>query len=151
MVMGNVVLLKEQPKMNVTYDAPKYNRIFPSKMSTTSFLEIYILHLLSSNKHYYGKELLDEIEATFGSKWKPSHGMLYPLLRELEKKKLIKGNWEDPSKKTKKLYKITKAGLEALEREKADKENMFIDSYNMVVKILNVLYGHSKPYLINRI
>lgn len=149
--MSNIIALKEQPKMNVSYDTPKYNRLFPSKMSTTSFLEIYILFLLSNKKDYYGKEILDEIESRFGSKWKPSHGMLYPLLRDLEDKKLIKGRWEDNTKKTKKTYKITKAGLEALSKEITLKENMFIDSYNMIVKILNDLYGHSKPYLINRI
>ena len=135
----------------VTYDSPKYNRIFPSKMSTSSFLELYILFLFQNKKEYYGKEIMDEIESRFGSKWKPSHGMMYPLLRELESKKYIKGYWEDARKKTKKIYKITKAGNEHLEDELRSKENMFIDSYNMIVRILNDLYGHSKPYLINRI
>ena len=135
----------------VSFDSPKYNRIFPSKMSTTSFLELYILFLFEHKKEYYGKELMDEIESRFGSKWRPSHGMLYPLLRELENKGYIVGKWEDPSKKTKKIYKITKQGKSALNNELRSKENMFIDSYNMIIKIMNDLYGHSKPYLINRI
>ena len=45
----------------VTYDSPKYNRIFPSKMSTSSFLELYILFLFQNKKEYYGKEIMDEI------------------------------------------------------------------------------------------
>lgn len=136
---------------NVSYDTPKYNRIFPSKMSTTSLLQLYILFLFDKKKEYYGKEIIDEIDARFGSKWRPSHGMIYPLLRELENKNYISGEWEDITKKSKKIYRITDLGRAELEKELRSKENMFIDSYNMTVRILNDLYGHSKPYLINRI
>ena len=128
-----------------------YNRIFPSKMSTKSFVRLYTLHLLCNHREMYGKEISGEIESAFGSKWKPSHGTLYPLLKTLETEGYLIGEWEDEDKKTKKSYRITKQGREYYENELRQNENMFIDSYNMVVKILNELYGQNKPFLINRI
>lgn len=146
--MKNAIKLPQEVKC--TTEGIKYNRIFPSKLSTSAFLEVYILFLFRKKSSYYGKEIMDEIEDAFGSKWKPSHGMMYPLLRKLEDAGYLVGEWEDEDKKSKRMYKITEEGNAALQKELRDKENMFIDSYNMIVKILNDLYSHNKPFMINR-
>ncbi|MCX7610327.1 MAG: PadR family transcriptional regulator [Ignavibacterium sp.] len=93
----------------------KYNRLFPHKISTNTFLTIYILNTLKKHNRMYGKEISDYILQRFNGNWKPSHGMLYPILRNLEKKGLIKGYWEDStdSKRFRRFYEITEKGLQA--------------------------------------
>lgn len=126
-----------------------YNRIFPSTMSTSGFIRLYILFLLSKKTSSYGKELIDEIENRFGARWRPSHGMMYPILRDMENDNLIIGEWEDPIKKTKKFYKITELGYQTLQQELINKENMFIDSYNIINKIMADLYKSTRPAMLN--
>lgn len=136
-------------KSSVKTESVNYSRIFPSKMSTTSFVRLYILHLLSSKESYYGKELIDEIERKLGKSWRPSHGMVYPMLRDLEKKGLLIAKWADGDKKTTRMYKITKFGREVLAYELDTKRNMFTDSYNLIVMALEELYDVSRPKLLN--
>ena len=48
---------KEKPRYTGSY-----NRLFPLKVSTNTFLTIYILHLLKTKGRLYGKEIINEIE-----------------------------------------------------------------------------------------
>lgn len=121
-----------------------YNKLFPSKMSTNSFLTIYILHTLNEKSHpMYGKEIIDKIEARFNGVFKPSHGLMYPILRKLEEEKLVTAEWEgeDPSKRTKRYYKITTKGKLALEEESENFKSVVYDSYNLMDTIIKDLYG----------
>lgn len=127
-------------KKDVEYKG-QYNRLFPAKISTTSFLTLYILYLFEFRNSFYGKELIDEIQNRFEGRWKPSHGIVYPMLRKLEDEGLLNGAWEDDSdKKTKRIYSITDKGREAFKKEIVTHEEVFIDSYNMMVQILQDLY-----------
>lgn len=95
----------------------KYNRLFPHKVSTNSFLTLYVLHTLQKQNKMYGKEISDYIYDRFKGSWKPSHGMLYPILRKLEDDGLVKGYWEDgqSSKRFRRFYEITNVGKEAFD------------------------------------
>lgn len=121
----------------------QYNRIFPSKVSTTSFLTLYVLFLFESKENFYGKELINEIEKRFEGNWKPSHGVVYPMLRKLEDLGLLEGYWDgdDESKKTKRVYKITEKGKVALKEETEKYFPVFVESFNMLVQILKDLYN----------
>lgn len=90
-------------------DGKDRNRQFPAKINTTTIVKLLILNLLSE-KSYYGNEIIDKIEQLIDYKWKPSPGMLYPLLRSMEEDLLIKGWWDEPDKKTKRHYMITDMG-----------------------------------------
>lgn len=85
-------------------------RQFPTKISTTSFVKLYTLHLLTEGS-YYGNKIIDEIKERLNNKWEPSPGMIYPLLRELESEGYIEGWWEEPDKRSIRRYKITDLGL----------------------------------------
>lgn len=118
-----------------------YNRLFPLKVSTNTFITIYTLHLLKRKGRLYGKEIINEIENRFSGKWKPSHGLVYPILRELEKENLVKGEWlGDSSKKTIRVYKITEQGLEAYEKEKEKHKEMFTQSFLIMETLMGDLY-----------
>ena len=128
----------ETPK---TRYSGSYNRLFPLKVSTNTFITIYVLHLLKGKGRLYGKEIINEIEARFSGKWKPSHGLVYPILRELEAEGLVKGEWVgDKSKKTIRVYRITDAGVAAYEQEKDSHKEMFLQSYNIMETLIGDLY-----------
>ena len=85
-------------------------RQFPTTIGTTSFVKLYILHLLME-KNLYGNRIKDEISRRLNYKWSPSPGMIYPLLREMEAEGYIEGWWEEPDKRSIRRYKITDEGI----------------------------------------
>lgn len=126
-----------------------YNRLFPQKMSTNSFLTIYALHVLAErNDKMYGKEIIDKIEARFNSTFKPSHGLMYPILRKLEESGLVRAQWEgnDPTKKTKRYYQITQKGKLALDEEAENFKPMVYESFMMINSIMKDLYTDKKEH-----
>lgn len=118
-----------------------YNRLFPMKISTNTFITIYTLHLLKNRGGLYGKEIINAIEERFQGDWKPSHGLVYPILRELEAEGLVVGKWEgEGSKKTIRVYKITEQGLLTYEKEKDRHEALFTQSFMLMETIMGDLY-----------
>ncbi len=115
-------------------------RQFPSTISTTSLVKLYILHLLNE-KNYYGNKLKDEISRRVKNKWSPSPGMIYPLLNQLESDGYIVGNWEEPLKRTKRIYTITDKGKEHYLNIKRNHQNSFDDSLIIIKSILKDIYN----------
>tara|TARA_B110000014_G_scaffold8092_1_gene5787 strand:- start:123 stop:623 length:501 start_codon:yes stop_codon:yes gene_type:complete len=81
------------------------------------FSRYYILELLDKKPHT-GKEIIDNAVKESGGKWKPSPGLIYPLLGRLLDEKLIEETKDGK-------YKVSKTGKTTL----AD-----IDEFNNVVK-----------------
>ena len=78
-------------------------------------LPLYVLHLISQ-KPRYGNEIMEMLtEQTKGS-WVANPGAIYPLLTLLEKEGFIEGNWEDPEKRSIRIYTITPSGQEEVKR-----------------------------------
>ncbi len=80
-------------------------------------LSLYVLHLLEE-KPRYGNDIMREIEGRTQGRWGPNPGAIYPMLTMMEKSGFIDGKWEDPEKRTRRIYSITPAGREELERLK---------------------------------
>jgi DNA-binding PadR family transcriptional regulator len=59
-----------------------------------------------------------EIEERTQGQWGPNPGAVYPLLTAMEERGLVEGAWEDPQKRTRRIYSLTPAGHEELERLK---------------------------------
>jgi len=117
------------------------SRQFPSKISTTQFVKLYILHLLIE-RSYYGNELIDEIKKRMSHKWEPSPGMIYPLLRDLESNNYIKGWWEEPDKRSIRHYKITDEGLDNYKKAKLLYKPAIDDSLTIIKNTLKDIYGY---------
>ncbi|HVO44417.1 MAG TPA: PadR family transcriptional regulator [Aggregatilineales bacterium] len=81
-------------------------------------LPLYMLHLVSQ-KPRYGNEITEIIATRTGGQWVSNPGAIYPLLTELEQQGLIEGIWEDPQKRTIRIYSLTKAGEQELARLKS--------------------------------
>jgi len=115
-------------------------RQFPTKISTTSFVKLYILHLIN-NKSYYGNEIKDEIKKRLEDKWEPSPGMIYPLLRELEEEGYIEGLWDEPDKRSIRRYRITDDGIKHYKILLLQNKPAFEDSLLIVKNVLKDIYG----------
>lgn len=116
------------------------NRQFPSKISTTSFVKLYILHLLK-DKPYYGNEIIEEIKVRLDYKWEPSPGMVYPLLRGLEREGYIAGWWDEPNKRSIRRYKLTDQGYKHYQVILLQYKSSFQDSLHIVQSVLSDIYG----------
>lgn len=116
------------------------NRQFPSKISTTSFVKLYILHLLK-DRSYYGNEIIEEIKTRLDEKWEPSPGMVYPLLRELEEEGYVKGWWEEPDKRSIRRYRLTDEGYKHYKVILLQNQAIFEDALSIVKNVLKDIYN----------
>jgi PadR family transcriptional regulator PadR len=78
-------------------------------------LPLYVLHLVAQ-KPRYGNEIMDMLAARTNGQWVSNPGAIYPLLTLLEHEGFIKGEWEDPDKRTVRIYTITQPGQEEVTR-----------------------------------
>ena len=80
---------------------------------------VVVLEILSRGK-MYGYELSQAVEQRSGDILTLGKGTLYPLLYNLEAKKLIKGRWErTDSGRERRYYSITGNGKTQLAKQKA--------------------------------
>ncbi|NLL81610.1 MAG: PadR family transcriptional regulator [Tissierellia bacterium] len=114
-------------------------RLFPTTLSTTQFVKLYILHLLIE-KNYYGNRLKDEITRRLDDKWSPSYGMIYPLLNDLEKNGFIEGWWDEPNKRSIKRYRITDKGINHYKIIKLQSKEHIDNSLLLINNVLKDIY-----------
>lgn len=115
------------------------NRQFSSKVSTTSLMKMFILHLLSGST-LYGNQIIEQIKSKLHDKWEPSPGMIYPLLRQLEDNNYVKSWWQEPDKKSIRYYRITEEGASHLERLKIRYKKSLQDSRDIMQYVLDEIY-----------
>ena len=80
---------------------------------------VVVLEILSRGQ-MYGYELSQAIEQRSGDVLTLGKGTLYPLLYNLEARKLVKGKWEKAdSGRKRRYYSITSKGKDELAKQKA--------------------------------
>jgi PadR family transcriptional regulator PadR len=85
---------------------------------------VVVLEILSRGR-MYGYELSAAIEQRSKNILTLGKGTLYPLLYNLEAKKLVKGEWEEiPNGRQRKYYSITSKGKNYLATQKAELEQL---------------------------
>jgi PadR family transcriptional regulator, regulatory protein PadR len=92
-------------------DAVFGSAIFRGPVKTKTIVPLLILHLLSKGpEHGYG--LMERIAKLTGDVMPVNSNTMYPLLRRLEERGFIAGEWEHPDRRSRRNYKITRAGAE---------------------------------------
>jgi PadR family transcriptional regulator, regulatory protein PadR len=89
----------------------------PVKSKTV--LPVLVLHLLEERADH-GLALMQRIESLCGGLLAVNTNTIYPLLRRLEERGFIVGEWEHPTKRSRRAYNITPSGRERLKRIKAN-------------------------------
>ena len=92
-----------------------------------------ILSILTRGETY-GYAIIQEVREVSGSKIEWSDGMLYPVLRRLEKQGLVKSRWRVSKEtgKKRRYYQINGKGREALAEQQSQ--------WQMTNRILNKLW-----------
>ncbi|MGQ4914767.1 MAG: PadR family transcriptional regulator [Candidatus Asgardarchaeia archaeon] len=79
------------------------------------FLRYMILRSLQYHK-MHGYEMMKHVKDVTEGQWKPSHSMIYPLLKDLENEGYIISSIEKKGELVRKVYKLTGKGEEYLQR-----------------------------------
>lgn len=114
--------------------------VFGGEIRRRDIFPLLVLHLIASEPQY-GNRLIEEIERITEGVISVNPNTIYPLLRQLEADKMIKGEWEHPDRRTRRYYSITPAGRRERKRLR-DEIEPFLDSVIRSVSLIKgELYG----------
>ena len=72
-------------------------------------LPMLVLHFLAGAPSY-GNQLMDRVSRVTGGLVAVNPNTMYPLLRSLESRGLIAGEWEHPERRSRRFYRLTEEG-----------------------------------------
>jgi PadR family transcriptional regulator, regulatory protein PadR len=72
-------------------------------------LPLLVLHYIAREPSY-GNQLIDRISELTRGALAVNPNTMYPLLRSLEQRRLIAGQWEHPERRSRRFYRITSTG-----------------------------------------
>ncbi len=81
-------------------------------------LPLLVLHLLGDGRSY-GNRLIERIAEVSDGLLVVNPNTIYPLLRDLEARGLVAGEWEHPERRSRRFYALTDAGTAERERLRA--------------------------------
>jgi DNA-binding PadR family transcriptional regulator len=81
------------------------------ELRRAGLLPALVLHLLAEQRSY-GNQLMDRVAALTGGLVTVNPNTMYPLLRDLESRGLIAGEWEHPERRSRRFYTRTAAGAQ---------------------------------------
>jgi PadR family transcriptional regulator PadR len=103
-------------------------------------LPLLVLHLIDAGPSY-GNQLMERIAGMTEGVLTVNPNTMYPLLRRLEARGLIEGQWEHPERRTRRFYSMTATGREEYERLLED-VRPFLDSVaRSIDEIVREVYG----------
>ncbi len=78
-------------------------------------LPLLVLHF-AAKEPCYGNQLIERIAELTSGALTVNPNTMYPLLRQLEARGLVQGEWEHPERRSRRFYRITDAGREECHR-----------------------------------
>ena len=72
-------------------------------------LPLLVLHYIALEP-CYGNQLIERIAALTDGALAVNPNTMYPLLRSLEGRELVAGEWEHPERRSRRFYRLTEAG-----------------------------------------
>jgi DNA-binding PadR family transcriptional regulator len=113
---------------------------FTGGLRRREVLPLLVLHLIAQGPSY-GNQLMERIGAMTAGVLSVNPNTMYPLLRQLEERGLIKGEWEHPERRTRRYYSLTGDGRAEYERLVED-VRPFLDSVRTSIdEIVREVYG----------
>jgi PadR family transcriptional regulator, regulatory protein PadR len=74
-------------------------------------VRLLVLQLLDGDDPAYGNRLIERIRELSAGLVTVNPNTMYPLLRALEEEGLAVGDWEHPDRRSRRIYRITAAGI----------------------------------------
>ena len=113
---------------------------FSGELRRREVLPLLVLHLIAEGPTY-GNQLMERIAGMTEGVLSVNPNTMYPLLRRLEQRGLIGGQWEHPERRTRRFYSITPEGQEEYERL-MEEVRPFLDSVaRSIDDIVREVYG----------
>jgi len=116
---------------------------FGGELRRREVLPLLILHYISAQPSY-GNQLIDRISNVTAGVVSVNPNTMYPLLRQLEARGLIEGQWEHPERRSRRFYSITAGGREEYARLLTE-VRPFLDSVaRSIEEIVGEVYGDAQ-------
>ena len=116
--------------------------VFGGEIRRRDVFPVLVLHLIS-REPADGNRLIEEIEAITDGVISANPNTIYPLLRDLEERGLIEGQWEHPDRRTRRFYSITPAGRKEYRRLVSELEPFLDSVIESVTLIKREIYGNA--------
>lgn len=114
--------------------------VFGGEVRRRDVFPLLVLHLIG-REPAYGNRLIEEIGTITGGAISVNPNTIYPLLRDLESRGLIEGQWEHPDRRTRRFYSITPGGRREYRRLVAELEPFLDSVIQSVTLIKHEIYG----------
>lgn len=127
--------------LEATEAAPKRSQDpFTGGLRRREVLPLLVLHLIAQGPSY-GNQLMERIAGMTAGVLSVNPNTMYPLLRQLEGRGLIRGEWEHPKRRTRRYYSLTGDGRAEYERL-VEEVRPFLDSVRASIdEIVREVYG----------
>ena len=113
---------------------------FTGGLRRRAVLPLLVLHLIGQGPSY-GNQLMERIAGMTAGVLSVNPNTMYPLLRQLESRGLIHGEWEHPERRTRRYYSLTDEGRAEYERL-VEEVRPFLDSVKTSIdEIVREVYG----------
>ena len=89
------------------------------ELRRAGLLPMLVLHFLGEGPSY-GNQLMERVSDVTGGLIAVNPNTMYPLLRALEGRGLVSGEWEHPERRSRRFYRLTDAGEAERERLAAE-------------------------------
>ena len=114
--------------------------LFLSEVKTRDVFPLLILHLVRERPGY-GNSIMAQIREISAGSMSVSPNTVYPLLRRLEEKGYVKGEWERPETRSRRFYAITPRGEQKYQEIKARFEVHLLRVREAIESLHKELYG----------
>src|SRR4051794_26111788 len=114
--------------------------VFGGEVRRRDVFPLLALHLIA-REPAYGNRLIEDIEAITEGVITVNPNTIYPLLRDLEARGLIEGQWEHPDRRTRRFYSITTTGRREYRRLITELEPFLDSVIDSVTLIKREIYG----------
>jgi PadR family transcriptional regulator len=114
--------------------------LFLSEVKTRDVFPLLILHLVREEPGY-GNSIMAQIREISAGAMSVSPNTVYPLLRRLEEKGYVKGEWERPETRSRRFYTITPRGEEKYREIKGRFEVHLLRVREAIESLHGELYG----------
>ena len=113
---------------------------FSGELRRREVLPLLVLHLIAQGPSY-GNQLMERIAGMTAGVLSVNPNTMYPLLRQLESRGLIAGEWEHPERRTRRYYSLTDDGRAEYARL-VEEVRPFLDSVKTSIdEIVREVYG----------